>query len=112
MGQTGVLLMSCLPGCQERGDSDAKVCTIEQKGVFKHYNSNTAYHFTPHSDTWCRAKRTRGVSNLAKHLEGTFARHTPGIHFKAPAIYSNALPLSYQALGALFTIAKAQLIHA
>ena len=35
----------------------------------------------------------------------------PGIQINVPAIPPNALPPSYRAWGALFTIAKAHLIH-
>ena len=45
-------------------------------------------------------------------FEGMFARRAPGIQINVPAIYPNALPPSYRAWGALFTIAKAQVIHA
>ena len=76
------------------------------------------------------AHGTRGVPVFASHsaitlgtltihgsrfFEGTFARHAPGapgIQINVPAIYPNALPLSYRAWGALFTIAKAQVIPA
>ena len=44
--------------------------------------------------------------------EGTFAQGATGIQINIPAIYPIALPLSYQAWGALFKIAKAQVIHA
>ena len=44
--------------------------------------------------------------------EGTFAWCVPGIQINAPASYPNALPPSYRAWGALFAIAKAQVIQA
>ena len=54
------------------------------------------------------------VTNISV-TEETFARRAPGarsIQINVPAIYPNALPLSYRAWSALFTIAKAQDIHA
>ena len=50
-----------------------------------------------------------------KRSERTFARcmpDAPGIQINVPATYPNAFPMSYRAWGALFTIAKAQTIHA
>ena len=52
---------------------------------------------------------------LSLDNEGTIARHppgAPGIQINVPAMHPNALPPSYQAWCALFTIAKAHVIHA
>ena len=46
-------------------------------------------------------------SRMDTYREVTFARCVPGNQINAPAIYPNALPPSYRAWGALFTIANA-----
>ena len=45
-------------------------------------------------------------------LKGSFPWRAPGIQINVLVIYRNALPPSYRAWGALFTIAKARIIHA
>ena len=55
---------------------------------------------------------TPTLLRFGRTLEGAFARRAPGIQINDPAICTNALPLSYQAWGGLWTIAKAQVIPA